>query len=100
MKLTKLTKLTKATRHMLDCTIRAILPLPHVTPHVHAHPARAAGPPSSLRRSGRAVTSSAPDPIIDFRKVGEAAISGVVVRWREKFNSKRQQRGYLRLLDC
>ena len=40
MKLTKLTKLTKATRHMLDCTIRAILPLPHVTPHVHAHPAR------------------------------------------------------------
>ena len=40
------------------------------------------------------------DPIIDFRTVGEAAISGVVVRWREKFNSKRQHRGYLRLLDC
>lgn len=98
MKLTKLTKLTKATRHMLDCTICAILPLPHVTPHVHAHPARAAGPPSSLRRSGRAVTSSAV-PIIDFESA-EAAISGVVVRWREKFNSKRQQRGYLRLLDC
>ena len=37
---------------MLDCTIRAILPLPHVTPHVHAHPARAAGPPGAPARHG------------------------------------------------
>ena len=65
MKLTKLTKLTKATRHMLDCTIRAILPLPHVTPHVHAHPARRR-PPGAAPAVWAGGHLFRPDPIIDF----------------------------------